>query len=156
MKKLLAKLAQFPMNVAKLPMKFVKLPVRIKAEIIAQTALYLFIAPRAFDFFYGTSGIIAGSVQQILIGLAFVLMFAGTYVLAIVLMGDTTSRERWALFFLSFVLVPVPLAVAHRFSKRLGNVYASMVGSVAAYFVAQVAVSYLFRVYIYLIDRIVS
>jgi hypothetical protein len=149
MKKHLTKLAKIPANLA-------KLPVRIKAEIIAQTALYLFIAPRAFDFFYGTASIPAGSLQQMLIGLAFVLMFAGTYLLAVVLMGDTTSRERWALFFLSFVLVPVPLAIAYRFSKRLGNVYASMIGSVAAYFVAQVAVSYLFRVYIYLIDRIVS
>lgn len=136
--------------------KLAKLPVRTKAEIIAQTLLYLFIAPRAFDFFYGTTTITDWSLQQILIGLAFVFAFSGSYVLAVVLMQNTTSRERWALFFLSFVLVPLPLAIAYRFSQKLSNVWASMGGAVAAYFVAQIAVSYLFRVYIYLIDRIVA
>lgn len=128
---------------------------KTRAEIVAQAALYLFIAPRAYLFFYGTSVDALYSARTVLLGALVTLIFVVSYLLALALMKNTTARERWALFFLSFVLIPLPLGLAYAFSQKLKNPWASMVGAVAVYIAAQIGMSFVFRYYLTAIELIV-
>lgn len=132
-----------------------KASVRERAEFVAQLALYLFVSPRAYLFFYGSSADAMWSWHTFLFGLLLTLAFAATYAAAVFLMKNTTSRERWALFFLSFILIPLPLALASMFAKKLENVWASMAAAVVSYVVLQMLMSILFRYYLLFIDTLV-
>ena len=129
--------------------------VRVRVEIIAQALLYLLIAPRAYLFFFGSSADTLWSLRSLLFGALITLIFVGSYIVALLLMKNTTARERWALFILSFVLIPLPLGVAYALSQKLKNMWASVLGAFVGYVVLQIAMSVLFRQYLLFIEQIV-
>lgn len=125
-----------------------KADIKLRAELIAQVLIFVLIAPRAFMFFFGTSADSMMSPRAILVGLLVVLAFAANYMAALSLRKKTNSLERWALFMLSVVLVPLPLAVAGHVSEKLKNPWASILGSGATYIALQAAMSIIFSLWL--------
>lgn len=131
-----------------------KASLKEQVEVVAQVLFYILIAPRAFSFFFGSSFQSGMSLRSFLLGLLVVALFAGTYLAAIKLTGKTTSQQRWALFALSIILIPLPLALAGTASKKLKNDWASMLAAGATLIVGQFLMSVVFSAWLMLIGFI--
>lgn len=134
---------------------FKALPLKRKMEIVAQVVIYLVTSAGLQQFLFNR---LAGpfSLPLFLYGLALALPYVLVYVIAFKLLKSTNSIERWSLFILSFVLIPLSLAVAKILGDKLKNPWASMLAVVAGFVATQFVLSWGYNYYLTLLQQLFS